>query len=319
MDNKRNIIGLIIIVSLSMVWLQLVWPWLAKRNNWSLGPPPTTQPAPAGGITGPATTATPGAAATTNPAAGLHAAAASTQPATAAPVVIGSTRYDPTQKSTYPVGLASSPRGAGLDSATLNRFKNQQDQPDPYVFQNPYAVASPLSESMATRSVTIDGGTPIALESLDWQPTRPATAPSNPSSASFSADVLDGATPVLRITKAYELRPASDKTTEGYEVLVTYAVANLSPLPHVVRVAFNGPNAPRPENTRDVPEVVAGFDGGRVNVDVHHHATASITPEEPLDVKAIASSQKLLWSGMTSAYFNAIVRATDASRNPLPL
>lgn len=316
MDNKRNIIGLVIVVSLSMVWLQVIWPWMAKRNNWSLGP--TTKPAAVSTPAGGPAAATTSAAATTNPAAaaGLHAAVPSTQPA--APVILGNTAYDPKQSNTYPIGLTISPRGAGLDAVTLNRFKQEYDRPDPYVFQKPYEVLSPMSQSMATRSVTIDGGPPISLDSLDWQPASPTTAPASPASAAFSTEVRDGTSPVLRITKSFEVRPATDQTA-GYEVLVHYSVANLSAQPHVVRVAFNGPNAPRPENNRDVPEVVAGFDGGRVNVDLHHHATGSIKAEEPLDVKAIASSEKLLWSGMTSAYFDAIVRATDSAGNPLPL
>ena len=318
MDNKRNIAALIVVVGLSMLWLQVVWPWWAKKNNWAIAP--TTQPAPS--VTAPIgptpTTAT--TTSSTNPVAtaGLHATGA----AAASPsVVLGSTAFDAefqkdqkSPKNLFPLGLVIAPRGAGVSSVTLNRYRAEYDKPEPYVFQKPYGVDSPLAESMATRSITIDGAATIPLDSLEWKSSQ-----LSPSTANSVAEVSDGATPILRITKSYELRPGSDAATGGYEVLIRYVVENLTSQPHSARIAFNGPTAPKPENTRDVAEVVAGFDKGSATVGVEHKPITSIKAGAPLDVRSMKSDEKLLWSGMASSYFDTIVRATDASGAPLPL
>src|SRR5438309_9437483 len=91
MDNKRSIIGMIIVVVLSVFWLQVVYPWLAKRNNWSLAPTPATQPAPATTTPQAASPATTGAVASTGPSNGLRAVGG---PATTQPTVIGSVQFE---------------------------------------------------------------------------------------------------------------------------------------------------------------------------------------------------------------------------------
>src|SRR5437660_1767179 len=118
MDNKRNITALIIVVGLSMLWLQVVWPWLAKKNNWAVAPTPARKidsaPTPAGP---PTTSIASSQSSTTNPTpiAGLHASATSSG---AQKLVLGSTQYDPDPKhhvSPYPLGLTVNPRGASIE------------------------------------------------------------------------------------------------------------------------------------------------------------------------------------------------------------
>jgi YidC/Oxa1 family membrane protein insertase len=44
-----------------------------------------------------------------------------------------------------------------------------------------------------------------------------------------------------------------------------------------------------------------------------------VTAEKPLEIKQLKSDEPLLWSGMTSAYFDALVRPTDPAGNRLDL
>src|SRR5207248_7189786 len=89
------------------------------------------------------------------------------------PVVVGSTQLEANAKkpkSSYPLGITINNRGAAIDSVTLNRFRNQPEKPEPYVFQKPYEVSSPLAAALATRSISINGAGPIALDNIYWIP-----------------------------------------------------------------------------------------------------------------------------------------------------
>lgn len=319
MDNKRMWAGMALLIGLILLYQAVVLPYLAKKNNWDLTaksqqdqqqqanntpvPPPGTQAAPTtGATTGPATT---------NPAAGT--AFVGGPPATQ-PIEIGSVQYQGEGKSTnpYTIGLKLSQRGASIDAVALNRFRDTYDQPTSYTFQQPYETPSaetrPYARAMATRTVSIDGGPAYQLDSLDWRLENQSI-----SAVSFVAE-LPGQ---VRITKTYEVKPADDKTA-GYEVPVTYQLANLTDRPIKVKLALNGTNGARPENNRDVPEVLAGFDGGRQNVVLGHEATSSIKDPPTVDLKTLGEGQ-MLWNGTVSAYFDAIVRPTDANGAPLVL
>ncbi len=317
MDNKRMWIGMALVIGVVLLWIQLVLPWLAKKNNWDLtgsaaksAQTSTDNSAPAAGT---APTTAPAATTGQTPATAIVIGGPSTRP-----VILGSIDYDPNVKSPhspFPLGLTLSPRGASIQSVTLTRFRNESDKPTSYVFQEPYEGNSPLARALATRSVTIDGGAPIQLDSLDWRLADEPTANIGVKrTASFVAEIPNQ----LRITKTYEVRDATDKSA-GYEVAVTYALQNLTDHPIKPKLAFNGTNSPKPENNRDVPEIVGGFDAGRQTVNIGHNPTASIKDTETFDVKGLNAEQKLLWAGMASAYFDAIVRATDAAGVPLPL
>lgn len=322
MDNKRNIIAMTVVIALCFLYLEIVWPWLAKKNHWINEKPPepqtpTTQVAAATPSTKASTQATTGPAATQAVATdtGRHAEGGKTEQT----ITIGTTDFNDETKpaSPYPMGMTLSSRGAAIESVTLNRYHEAVDQPGPYVFQKPQPYDSPLAKALATRWIVVDSTPAVALDSLDWKLATSASPGSANSKATFEADVKDDKAALLRLIKTYEIRQASDKTA-GYEVLVSYEVQNKTSAAHNVRFGFNGPTVPHAENNRDVPEVIGGFDGGRVNVVVEHNATSTVKPETPLDVKAM-SKQPFLWSGFVSVYFDALVRPTDAAGKVLPL
>jgi YidC/Oxa1 family membrane protein insertase len=316
MDNKRTFLNMVVVAMLCVLWLQVGYPWMARKFGWHYAETPTTQPAPeqTGAAKSSAATAP---APTTAPLTTPHIVA-TTQSISGAPVTLGSFRYDPKGKiSDYPIGLALSPKGAAVASVTLNRFRDESDQPEPYVYQRPYDVESPLAAALATRSVTIDNGDAIAVDQLDWQSAGPADAAKT--TAAYQTDLaVSGSASQVRIVKSYRVETVSDRS-QGYEVTVDYTIANLSAQEHKVRLAFNGPNVPKPENTRDLPEVVAGFDGGQ-RVDLEHSAIGSLKHDKPtLEISSLGKGASMLWSGVGSVYFNAIIHPTDAAGNTLNL
>lgn len=319
MNQKQKWLMMTVMLALSFFWMQVVYPYLAKKNNWKFGPDTTTnQPA-----TGGSTTVASSTSSSTGPAtAGSGVVGAVKGAVSATEVVIGSTDYDPNSdkpKSLYPLGVTLSNRGAAITSVTLNHFRNQYDQPKPFVFQTPYEVSSPLAAPLATRGISVGGGPQVSLDSVLWQSVAPvAGSTGNRNSASFTVDLQDNAgAPQLRITKTYEVRDKNDKSA-GYEMLVNYAVANLTALPLKVKLAFNGMNTPKSENSRDMQEIVAGFDGGSKNVLIGHTAVGSVKSDSTLDVRAM-KPEPILWTGMSSAYFDAILRGTESNGDRLPL
>ncbi len=318
--DKRSIVAMVLLVTLSLAWLQLFQPWLCRKMQWNCGNEQSAVPASsssqspatnssaattraASPSTTPATTnaiaiATPVPSSqnlTTAPASVPSGAGVNTVKGSIAtqPVIIGSIRYEENPKkprSPYPLGIAINNRGAALDSVTLNRFRSDADKPEPYVFQKPYEVSSPLAAALATRSISINGAPPIALDGIYWIP-----GPATENSATFSVDINDQ----VRVTKIFEIRDSND-VTAGYEALVRYALQNLTNKPLTARLSFNGTNSPKPENNRDMPEIVAGFDGGSKTVELQHSPVASVKPDNALDIRAL-------------------VRPTDAANNPLEL
>ena len=321
MNQKQKLLTMMVMLGLSFLWMFVVLPNLSKKYNWKYGADAPTTPVtsvtpPASSPASGPTTGTGGNPTTST----IVAVKAATQPAS---VVIGSTEYDPDPKhpkSLFPLGVTINNRGASIESVTLNRFRQQYDQPKPYVFQKAYDVSSPLAAALATRWVSIDGSAAQPLGNVYWESVAPATGPSTGqrSTASFSLDLNDAAgKPRLRITKTYEIHDKADKTA-GYEFVVSHTVSNLTGAPMKVKLGFNGTTAPKSENSRDLPEVIAGFDGGRKNVVIEHTAVGGVKVEKPLDVKAM-KTDPLVWSGMSSAYFDAIVRTTDLTGKPTPL
>src|SRR2546425_879669 len=129
---------------------------------------------------------------------------------------------------------------------------------------------------------------PIALDGIYWIP-----GPATENSAAFSVDINDQ----VRITKIFEIRDSND-VTAGYEALVRYALQNLTNKPLTARLSFNGTNSPKPENNRDMPEIVAGFDGGSKTVELQHSPVASLKPDNALDITGM-EQRPLLWNGIT--------------------
>lgn len=311
------------IMALVFLYNLVIYPRLAEKYHWKTErDAATTQPAdvatpPVTSATGPAANSTTGPSTTS--VVEVKGAAAPLE------VVLGSTELekDPDHpKSPFPIGVTITNRGAAIESVTLNRFRDQYDQPTPYVFQKPYDVNSPLATPLATRSVSINGGAPQSLDKL-WNLAAPTSGPSTAPaagrrSASFYLEIPDASgKPALRITKTYEIRDQNDKTA-GYEMLVTHTLANLTGQPLKARLTFNGTTSPKSENSRDIQEVIAGFNGGRENVDLAHGPISNVMKDEPLDVKNLKALE-LLWSGISSAYFDAIIRNVDLAGGRVPI
>ncbi len=243
--------------------------------------------------------------ATTQPA-GVHAVGGE-----ARPKQIGSVKFDPQGKiSEYPIGLAIDPKGAAISSATLNRLRAVVGKEEPYVYQKPYQDLDPASSrSLVTQAITVDGKR-IELHNETW-----VLGESNDHSATYYVDVVMADGKKLRVSKTYTLRPDKDQSF-GYELAMVYRFENQTALPLVIRTFFNGPTVPAPENNRDVPEVVAGYNDQR-QVTLKHHSAASLNPDkEPWDIMA-QEKLPLLWTGWTSAYFDSIVRPAVDPAQPV--
>jgi YidC/Oxa1 family membrane protein insertase len=290
-------------------WFILVRYVYPKHPNWdyagTLNRPPqdqssTTQPSTAPG--GEAATSAPSMTAASSP----SLLVASTQPAGAgATKVLGSEKpNDPN----YGLGLQLDPRGAGLDSVTINSYKDA-DAKGLYVFQKP----NPDEEdqlALATQSVVIDGQS-ADLNSADWRLEPGSTN----TTATFGLDVM-GPThvPLLHISKTYQLQargPSSnrDNTAAGYEITVTYHLKNATRHPlKDVQVEFNGPTMPPRELERsDDRQIVSGYDKGDQVVDVSRDTLSEFKPASAQKDLSVYKGYKFLWSGMSSNYFAAIV------------
>ncbi len=316
MDTKRLIIGMVVIFALVLGW-QSFLAYLAKKNNWTLGPAtqPTTQavatsqpsatgpsearmPATAGATTAPVLTAATGSN-------GLHILTPTTGPAPAA-ITLGHSQLDVKGESTYPLSLTIDPRGAGLSQVVLNRFRKEVESPDPYIYQRPDDVAPDRTRPLATASVTIDGQK-VDLLDADWRLVAHDEA-----SATYALDVgtKDGA--VLTVEKKFQIYPKSN-VNQGYEVSVDYTLRNRTGKPLQVATSFNGPTPPAIEPLqRDDRQVIAGYwDEGVVKVDheMVYNFSEKMTSKELLKNK---DGQHVLWAGASSVYFDAILR-------PVPL
>ena len=235
---------------------------------------------------------------------GIHAIAGDGKP-----IEIGSSKFDPQGKlSDYPIGLAIDPQGAALSSVTLNRLRAAVGKDEPYVYQKPYKdLDRASSRSLVTQAMTIDNQR-IDLHNINW-----TLGESSDKSAAYYIDIAqpDGKK-LARIYKTFTLKPAKDETF-GYELSMVYRYENLSPQPLAIRTFFNGPTVPTPENNRDIPEAVAGYNDQR-QVALKHHPASSLDPEkEPWDIIA-QEKLPLIWTGWTSAYFDSIVNPSDPSK-----
>src|SRR5207253_3269411 len=163
------------------------------------------------------------------------------------------------------------------------------------------------SRSLVTQAMTIDNQR-IDLHNINW-----TLGESSDKSAAYYIDIAqpDGKK-LARIYKTFTLKPAKDETF-GYELSMVYRYENLSPQPLAIRTFFNGPTVPMPENNRDIPEVVAGYNDQR-QVALKHHPASSLDPEkEPWDIIA-QEKLPLIWTGWTSAYFDSNVNPSDPSK-----
>jgi len=302
MQGKRLVIFLVISATLFASWV-LVNNYLQKKHpEWYVEPKPEqtasqNQSSPSG--TQPTTQI-----ATTQPGA-IYAIGG--QPKAKD---IGSSKFDKDGKfSQYPIGLAIDPQGAAVSSATLNRLRAAVGKDEPYVYQKPYKDLDPASShSLITQAISVNGQR-VDLHNVNW-----ALKEFSENSATYYVDIAqpDGKK-MARISKTYTLRPASHPSF-GYELSMVYGYENQTAQPLIIKTFFNGPTVPAPENSRDIPEVVAGYNDQR-QVSLKHHPATSLDPEkDPWDILA-QEKLPLLWTGWTSAYFDSIVRpAVDPSQ-----
>ena len=314
--NKSQKYTFFVLMALAFLWMQVLLPWLYKKNNWKNpnDPAPTAQNA--SGSTKPDDIAKSNGA--------LHVVATSTAASKPSTITIGSFSYDETgKKNAFPLGVNISTNGASIESVVLNRFRKQYNEPSPYIFQKRYEGQNTSQwDSLATRAVIINGkSAALNLNDEAWTVESPAVpATGELSSVAMSVTIHDkdkNDKPQIKIIKTFEIQKPGEPGA-GYELKVSYKVVNLSGEKLDVKLKFNGPTAPESENSRDMAEVVAGFDLGNQAVEIQHVPALSVKEEQATDVIAM-KEKPMLWSGMTSAYFDALIRPTDVAGNSLAM
>ncbi len=317
MDTKRLLTGIVVAMTLVLGWQALVG-WLYKTHPEWQRPnqhAATTQPATTQTAQDPIEAAEVASAATTSVAGTQPAATRSTaglvvasNPA-AETIHLGSAaKNDPN----YAMQLMLSSGGAGVQSVTLNQFRQHVGKEDRYVFQSHEEGFDSFSP-LATRWLSVNGRT-VALSGRTWK-----VVSSSADGAVFSLDIADAGGPLVRLIKEYHLPTRSD-VSRGYEIKLTSRVENLSPRPALVKWAFNAPLAPPRESDigRD-RAVVSGYnDDGRVTISTH--VFEEFTRDKP--VRELEKSDKglpMLWGGMSSAYFDALVLPDGAAEGKSPL
>jgi YidC/Oxa1 family membrane protein insertase len=313
MDKKQTMLLTVICAILMAGWFS-GYVWVHKHKEWYPEPEPakvaetqpTTQPSPeleVGSTTRPVA-ATQGAGTRPVVTAGTGPKIEGGEPVFSA---VGYFNLDQDGKQPYPVGLKINPVGAALDSVTLNRFKEYVGKPDAYAFQGPYMDVEPqYRHALATRGVMLNGAW-VDLSNTIWQRVA-----EDETSAAYQVKVEVGGKK-LTITKRFTIQK-KDAPSGGYEVGLTHEFHNDSNVPVKLRLYMNGPNMPAPENTRDIPSVVAGYDEDHKLV-VEPVAATSYSPSKG---EQLVESKKgtMMWVGVSNAYFDAIVRPTTSSAKP---
>ena len=306
MDFKRMVVSTALALAVFLGWYLLLGYW-----ERTYGPPPAPSAAKtAAAATQPATTAPtattigPAPVAGQPDAAGLQIIDAGTAPAVAR---LGSEAPAHPQ---YALQLNTSPVGAGVHSVVLNDFRASVDDPDkrPYTFQRPDpAVEAAFGQSLASRSVTVDGQTvdvSKAVWKLEGQP--------HPAAATYSLTLGTLGKPVLKVLKTYRVfeRDSTEHGGLGYEVRIDYDLENHSGRPLKVSFAFNGPTLP-PRELDVGPDrrVMGGYRyPGAVSAEVENYYVESFTDEHAVrELTTHADNVPLLWVGGSSVYFDAIV------------
>lgn len=323
MSNRRMWVGMLLATVLVLGWTYLVNYLERKYPNAAPPPPPLTAATQHGGTSAtPLTVRGSRVLPTTNPVA----------------ATIGVVERVKKDDATAPVmGLKLDPYGASIASVTLNRFGRLPDKPEPFVFQRPYGVgAAEFQRPMATRQIILDGTTTLDLLSTPWDLVK-----AEPNRAEYAIRIevaAEGQTPrVLRVSKMYDIRPPTDPS-KGYELAMSHKLswepAPAAPTTQSVeapatrqawanlqaKLVFNGPNLPEVEGTRDVHEFIAGFNNEN-RILVEHSAAGSVKVDEPPQhLKSAKDSEEkrlpLMWAGVTSAYFDAIVRPAGEKPHP---
>jgi len=238
------------------------------------------------------------------------------------PITIGSVVVkDPT----FPVGVTIDPLGAGIDSVTLNKFRQTVSQPNPFVYQHPNEVSDEAFRTLGVEHISMM--TSLGLrewrtQDLNWYLRTASSQDATYDLSVGPPNTKDWHHPLLRITREYRVFPQSpvpDKT-QGYQVQCLLQFANLSRYPLQVQAAINGPTTPPTEQTR-YPErlIIAGYDNvGMVQLGTHYVDTEFTAEKPQRDLIADGAARPLLWFGTCSNYFDAIVRPEPSQLTPVP-
>jgi YidC/Oxa1 family membrane protein insertase len=313
-DKKRLITGMIVALGVLLAYnyiLHRMYP-----GSWET---PNSAPAPqvASSQANPATTQTT-TGPTTQGSANITTAPVVAQAAWHArggdggmPAMLGSAAKEDKK---FAMSVAIARKGAAIDSVILNQFlKTAENTNVPYTFEEPLVVdgsARDDTRALQSRSISIDGNV-IDLADVAWK-----VESSSDASATFSADILNGETPVARVSKTYTLSPRSEdgKTSQGYMVMVSQKVENLSDKEMKVRSVFNGPTVPPRELERQADQsfIFGYWYEGSVKVISHMVESEFNKDKTSIEFTKSDKGYPLFWGGAQSAYFNAIVK-------PMPL
>jgi YidC/Oxa1 family membrane protein insertase len=314
MDNKRLVIGMVLAMAVVFGWQMFVSYMYEKNPHWKPQPPaeqvagtnatPTTGPTTAAEVEAvvPAT----GTSITTQPTvAAAPVTNAATQPSR---VELGG--GDP-KGDTFPLKLDLTSAGAGIDLATLKRFR-ARDPNEVYTFQRQPAT-HPGTRPLATTHVTVNGAA-IELADANWNLEPGATD----RTATFSIDLAPGGVPTVRLRKTYEIYDAKHPG-EGYDLAVRQTFENLTDQAVKVSSTINGPMMPPQELERGPDrQVIAGYLDGR-QVRARQLLAEEFKDTTPRDLLTDEDGRRMLWAGGASVYFNAILRpVTLDPANPAP-
>jgi YidC/Oxa1 family membrane protein insertase len=310
MDNKRLVIGMVLAMAVVMGWQVFVSYMYKKNPQWKQHDQQTAQTTPPANGTAPSTNTgveavapTTGASITTQSSA---APGASLTNATAQPTRVELGGGDP-KGETFPLKLDLSSTGAGIELATLKKYKDHEAK-NVYTFQSPPAL-DPLARPMATRFVTVNGST-FDLAGLNWNVEPGATD----RSATFAIDLSLGGVPTARVRKTYEITDAKHDG-EGYEVAVKQSFENLTDQPIKVSTTLVGTALPPVELERGPDrQVIAGYPKTAREIEAIQHLAEEFKDNTTRSYTTEKNGLPVLWTGTATVYFNAILR--PISRDP---
>ena len=313
METKR----LIFVILLSMA---VVFGWniflseMGKRNNWVNPNQPQTQP-----VVQPqaaASTNTPVMSGVENPPAGVTGVTGEMRVLNASSItsdaLLGSNIKD---DPTWAMGLETSGQGASISRITLNEFPRDVKRKATYVFQETPAVGA---ASMATLWVEIN------KQHIDLSKARWTLARREPNFCDYTVDIGKDQ-PLLRIHKIIELTPRNNAkgspATAGYQVDIRHKVENLSNDVIEAQFGLAGPTMlPREVDRGPDRYVLAAYN------DDPQYPTPLLKPvswdvmtltgdKQRLNIEKSKEGWPVIWAGMTSTYFDAIVYPVASGDN----
>jgi YidC/Oxa1 family membrane protein insertase len=312
MDNKRLVIGMVLAMAVVMGWQMFVGYMYKKNPSWRPKEQQTAQTTPLANhdnnssSSAPSTgTAIENVAPTTGATITTQASANAVRPVNPATqpsrVELGA---GDDKGETFPLKLSLTSTGAGIDLATLKKFKDR-DGKSVFTFQSP-PTDDPHTRPLATqwvRMVVGDAATSVELAGFDWNLESHTDR-----SATFFIDIAPGGVPTLRVRKTYEITDAKH-AGEGYQVLVTQTFENLTDQPIKVGTTITGPAVPPWEIERGPDrQVIAGYPKSSREVEAIQHLAEEFKDNTARNYTTDKEGRPLLWAGTASVYFDAILR-----------